>query len=239
MKTVFNNRLEKNDLETLADVGIIMEEDKKSGSFIMRDFEQLFVHSQIDGLEILPIADALDKYDWLREKYYCKAVPAVMDEIETQINDQLKPQGFFIHVHKGIKVKLPFKVAIYMAKENILQNIHNVVILDDDAELHLITGCATQHSINSGTHLTVSEQFIGKNAKLTSTMIHSWGKNVNVFPHSGTIVDDGGRYENNYICLRTAKDIDTNPQTWLDGKGSSAKYLTVILCSDGSKINTG
>lgn len=239
MKTCYNNQLEKNDIETLADVGIIMEEEKKSGSFIMRDYKQLFVHSQIEGLETLPIADALDKYNWLREKYYYKAVPTVMDEIENQVNDEFKPQGFFIHVHKGIKVKFPFNAAIYMSKENIHQNVHNVVILDDDAELHLITGCATQHSINSGTHLAVSEQYIGKNAKLTSTMIHSWGSDVNVFPHSGTIVEDGGRYENNYICLRTAKDISTNPQTWLNGKGSSAKYLTIILCSDGSKIDTG
>lgn len=239
MNICYNNQLEKNDIETLADVGIIMEEDKKSGSFIMRDYEQLFVHSQIEGLEILPIADALDKYDWLRKKYYCKAVPHDKLEKLSQINDDIKPQGFFIHVHKGIKVRFPFNAAIYMSKENIHQNVHNVVILDDDTELHLITGCATQHSINSGTHLAISEQYIGKNSKLTSTMIHSWGSNVKVIPRSGTIVDEGGRFENNYICLRTAKDINSNPQTWLNGSGSSAKYLTIILCSEGSKINTG
>ena len=65
--------------------------------------------------------------------------------------------------------------------------------------------------------------YIGVNAMLTSTMVHSWGKDVVVRPSAGIVVGDGGRYINNYISLRPGADIVSNPTTWLNGKDSSAK----------------
>jgi Fe-S cluster assembly scaffold protein SufB len=93
--------------------------------------------------------------------------------------------------------------------------------------------------VDSAAHLGVSEYFIGPNARLTNTMIHSWNHDVKVRPRSGTIVEAGGTFISNYISLRPAKYIQTNPRTWLNGEGASAKYLTTILGSRGSTIDTG
>jgi Fe-S cluster assembly scaffold protein SufB len=43
----------------------------------------------------------------------------------------------------------------------------------------------------------------------------------------------------NYVSLRPARSIQTNPRTWLNGEGAAAKYLTIILGSRGSTIDTG
>lgn len=59
-----------------------------------------------------------------------------------------------------------------------------------------------------------------------------------VYPRTGTIVDENGRYENNYVSLRAAKQVTSDPQTYLNGKGASAKYLTVVLGAPGSVIDT-
>jgi Fe-S cluster assembly scaffold protein SufB len=46
-------------------------------------------------------------------------------------------------------------------------------------------------------------------------------------------------FVSNYISLRPAADIISDPRTWLIGRGASAKYLTIILGSEKSDITTG
>jgi len=70
-------------------------------------------------------------------------------------------------------------------------------------------------------------------------MVHSWGPEVQVRPRAATAVDDHGRFVSNYVSLRPALTIESNPKTYLNGTGASAKYLTVILGSKGSTIDTG
>jgi Fe-S cluster assembly scaffold protein SufB len=232
-------RITPSDAATLAEVGLVTTGEQRSGTLIWQDFFPRYVQSMTAGMELLPLAEALEKYDWLQEKYLWKAVPADWDEVTARCAAQPRPEGYFLRVSKGTKVTLPCQTALYMASENIAQMIHNVVIVEDGAELRLIAGCVTQHGVVSGLHLSVDEQFIGKNAKLINTMAQGWGPEVMVYPRAGTIVAEGGRYENNYISLRPAKYISSNPQTRLNGKGASAKLLTVILGAAGSTLDIG
>jgi hypothetical protein len=227
------------DAETLAEVGVFVAQNNRSGTYILRDSQPVCALSQTEGLELLPIAVALQRYAWLREKYYWKAVPADLDEITAHCASQPEPQGYFVRVHKGARVTLPCQAALYMASADITQAVHNVVLVEEDAELELITGCVTQHGVSHGDHFAVSEQYVGKNGTLTNTMVHSWGPEVTVRPRSGTIVEEGGVFVSNYVSLQPAGDMQSNPRTWLNGRGASAKYFTVILGSDGSTIDTG
>jgi hypothetical protein len=227
------------DAVSLAQVGVFVEQNERSGTYILRDSQPVCALSQTEGLELLPIAVALKRYAWLREKYYWKAVPADLDEITAHCASQPEPQGYFVRVKKGARVTFPCQAALYMASAAITQAVHNVVLVEEDAGLELITGCVTQHGLSQGDHFAVSEQYIGKNGTLTNTMVHSWGPEVTVRPRSGTIVEEGGAFVSNYVSLRPAGDMQSNPCTWLNGRGASAKYFTVILGSDGSTIDTG
>jgi hypothetical protein len=149
-----------------------------------------------------------------------------------------EPQGFFIHVKRGVKVALPVQACLYISRDKIVQRVHNIIILDEDSELHLITGCATAPDVSTGAHLGVSEQYIGKNAKLTNTMVHSWGPEMGVRSRTGTVVEEGGVLVSNYCSLRPARNVHTDPRTWLNGPNASAKYVTIILGSKGSTIDT-
>ena len=238
-KLISPDQVEPADAEVMASVGIHVEDQDRSGTYILRDFYPLCALAQTGGLELLPIAEALQKYDWLREKYYWKAVPADLDEYTARCAAAAEPQGYFVHVKRGAKVPFPVQACLYITRGDIAQMIHNVVILEEDSELHLITGCATRHGVSSAAHLGVSEHYIGRNASLTSTMVHSWGPEVEVRPRSGTIVEAGGTFVSNYCSLRPARSIQSEPRTWLNGEGASAKYLTIILGSRGSTIDTG
>ena len=107
------------------------------------------------------------------------------------------------------------------------------------AEINVITGCATRHGLTNGRHWAVTESTVGRNAALTNTMMHSWGKEVIVRPRAGTVVEAGGRYLGNYVSLRRGASIESDPKTWLHGDGASASYVTVILGSPGSITDIG
>ena len=233
------DRVELADAEVMASVGMHVQGEDRSGTYILRDFHPLCLLARSDDFELLAIADALRKYDWLREKYYWKAVPADLDRYTARCAAVPEPQGYFIRVKKGAQVRFPVQACLYISRGDIAQTVHNVVILEEDSELHLITGCATRYGVGSAVHLGISEHYVGRNASLTSTMVHSWGPEVEVRPRSGTIVEAGGTFVSNYVSLRPARSIQTNPQTWLNGEGASAKYLTIILGSQGSTIDTG
>jgi len=238
-RSELSRAFEQDDTTALAEVGVFIEGEDRSGTYILRDSEPICASAPTDGLEMLPIAYALQKYEWLGESYYWRAVPAGLDEVTARCAARPEPQGYFIRVKKGARVTLPCQAALYMASDDITQAVHNVVILEEDTELHLITGCVTRHGISRGVHLAISEQYVGQNSRFINTMVHSWGPEVTVRPRSGTIVEEGGRYESNYVSLRPAESIQSNPQTWLNGRGASARYLTIILGSSGSTIDTG
>jgi uncharacterized protein len=227
------------DAESLAEVGVFTDPVKRSATYILRNDQLLCLQSEVDGLELISIAEALQKYPDLMEKHYFSAVPEDTNKITQEAALLDKPQGFFLRVFKGAKVELPCQAGLYIQEAGLSQLVHNVIILEDGAELQLITGCVSHQQVLKGVHHAITEQYIGKNATLTSNMVHSWGPEVTVRPHSGTVVDTNGVYINNYISLRPAGDIISKPNTWLNGKGAAARYQTVILGSEHSRIVSG
>ena len=238
MKPVRLERLGREAAKAISEAGVLLDSENRSATMVVQDYAPIFLNNESDGFEMLPVDIALERYDWLRETYYFKAVPSDYDEVVANYAAQEKPLGFFIHVQKGAKVALPCQAAMYMASENIAQIVHNIVVLEEGSQLELVTGCLTAPRVEHGSHIAIEEYYIGKNAKFVSTMVHSWGSQVVVTPRTGVIVGENGRYESNYISLRAAKRLESDPQTYLNGKGASAKYMTVVLGTPGSVVNT-
>ncbi len=118
------------------------------------------------------------------------------------------------------------------------QNVHNIVIVDDDASLEMITGCSTAHHANDAVHVGVSEIYVGDNASLTFSMIHSWGKQTGVRPRTGTVVGKNSAYTNNYVILNPVGSLQSFPSATL-AEGASALYNTMCIAHEGSDIDTG
>lgn len=227
------------DAAAMADVGVLVREKARAATYIQRDFYPLCLVAWTEGVELLPIAEALRRYDWVAEHYFWRAVPTDLDQFTAQVAALAEPQGFFLRIKAGRKVAFPVQTCLYMTQPEIAQRIHNLIIVEEGAELNLITGCTMHPSVTSGLHLGVTESYVGRNAKLISTMVHSWGAETEVRPRAGTVVEAGGVYVDNYCSLRPARHIETNPRTWLKGEKASAKHLTIILGSAGATIDMG
>jgi Fe-S cluster assembly scaffold protein SufB len=213
------------------DVGVKLDAES-SGAYVQMDQTPVVAKSLYDGVEILDMATALKKYDYLQD-YWWKLVAPDADKYTADVAEA-PPAGYFIRAKKGMKTVFPVKSCLYLGSTNVNQRVHNVVIAEEGSELHVITGCTTPSHVQRGLHLGVSEFFIQKNAKVSFTMIHSWGKEVEVRPRTGITIAEGGSLSNNYILLRPVKTIQTFPTATLAGRGAVASFNTVIYSTMGN-----
>ena len=231
------NSIEEPDRKRLLQSGVDTSETGRSGTYIQKDTAVLHAHSLQEGLEVIPIKKALEEYEWVKD-YYWKLASVDADKFTANAQLQLH-DGYVIRALPGAKVIMPVQACLYLDKENISQYVHNLIIAEEDSELHIITGCATSPHLKRGLHVGISEFFVKKNAKLSFTMIHNWAEEMMVRPRSVGIVEEGGLFLNNYICMKPVKSLQMFPTTRLIGKGAVSRFYSLLVGNPGTELDVG
>jgi Fe-S cluster assembly scaffold protein SufB len=213
------------------DVGVALEREA-SGAYVQMDQTPVIARSQFEGVEILDTAAALKKYSYLQD-YWWRLVAPDADKYTADVA-QSPPAGYFVRAKRGQKTIFPVKSCLYLGSTNLNQRVHNIIIAEEGSELHVITGCTTPAHVQRGLHIGVSEFFIQRGAHVSFTMIHSWGREVEVRPRTGILLEEGASLSNNYILLRPVKTLQTFPTATLAGPKSVASFNTVIYAAMGN-----
>ncbi len=211
---------------------------ERAGTFLQFDHSTVHCKSSGKGVEVLGIRQALKKYDGLPE-YFWKAMDPDKDDFTRAASTEELHGGYFIRTEKGAKVTEPVQTCLFIKGQNVGQNVHNIVVVEEDSEVHIITGCATSHDVTSALHLGISEFYIKKGGKLTFTMIHNWGEDVMVRPRTVGIVEERGVLQNNYVLLKKVKSVQSYPTIYLNGEGAVARFNSVVVTPTGSHVDTG
>lgn len=226
-------------LDDIKSTGIIFDQVNREATFIVKDSQPHYLLNDSDDYDFLPIAKAMQLFPDIKEKYYYRAISKTHNEYVKKCSEQAREMGYFLRVKAGRKVKLPCQAAMYMSQAKTAQYVHNIIVLEEGAELTMITGCSTKKGVDDALHISVEEHYIEKNARLISNMIHVWGRNAVIFPNTASVVGENAHYESNYIVLKPAKYIVTNPSVYLNGRGAKYKSLTVAVCHDGCILDAG
>jgi Fe-S cluster assembly scaffold protein SufB len=229
--------LPEEDKKRMILAGVDVSEKGRSGTYVQKDSTVIHAHSKQEGLEVLPIKKALENHQWVKD-YYWKLVGVDTDKYTARAQLELH-DGYVIRALPGAKVVYPVQACLYLEKEGLSQNVHNLIIAEEGSELHIITGCATAAHLKRGLHVGISEFFVKKNAKLSFTMIHHWAEEMMVRPRSVGQVEEGGLFLNNYICMRPVKSLQMYPTTHLVGKGAVARFYSLLVGSPGSQMDVG
>jgi len=229
--------LSEEDKDQLLMAGVVSDLSTRSASFLQMDQSSVHCKSMDDNVEIMDIKDAIEKYDGLKE-YMWTLVDKDKDEFTQSAHDNLHG-GYFIRVKAGAKVTEPIQSCLMLKSENVGQNVHNIVVIEEGAEAHVITGCSVAHGTKAGAHLGISEFFVKKNASLTFTMVHNWGEDVAVRPRSAGVVEEGGKFLSNYVLLKPVKDLQMYPAITMTGENSVARFNSVVVAPEGSHLDMG
>ena len=223
--------------QDLLDAGIVPSEKDRSGSFLQQDCSVVFSKVKYKGLELMSTTDAMKKHDWL-EDYLWKAVPVDIDKYTAEV--ELDPtHGYFIRSEAGKKVTMPVQSCLFITSDKIGQKVHNIIIAEEDSELHIITGCSVSHAVNSALHLGVSEFYVKKGAKITFTMIHNWSRGMEVRPRSAVVIEDDGVFISNYILMTPVRSLQMYPTAYCVGRNARATFQSIIYASGDTKIDSG
>ena len=218
-------------------VGVQPTGTGRAGSFLQIDQSGVCSNCNTESIELMNMKDALEKYDWVND-YMWKAVAVDTDKYtaETALRES---GGYFIRSLPGSKEVFPIQACMFIGNSNVAQTVHNVIIAEENSELHIITGCATGSDIQRALHVGVSEFYLKKGAKITFTMVHNWAEEVEVRPRTGIIMGDDSTYISNYILTSPVKTIQTYPTAYCQGKNSRAVFQSILGGQKESLLDCG
>jgi len=220
----------------MAAAGIDFSGKGRSGSFVQMDQSVVHAESLQKGVEVSGVEEAGKKHKWF-EKYFWNLVKTGQDQFTSEVA-QNPPRGYFLRSLPGMKTDFPLQSCLFLGKKNLIQNVHNVIIAEEGSELNVITGCATSAYAKEGAHLGISEIYVKKGAKITFTMIHNWAEGVEVRPRTVTLVEEGGTFISNYICLKPVKNLQMYPRAILK-RGATASFNSILFAHPGSHLDVG
>ena len=210
---------------------------KRSGSFLVTDDKTAESESKEENLVVMPLSFDMQVYDWANGLRF-SLVDREKDEYTKEVSSQKELLGSFTYVKEGAKIEAPFQSCFFLHGQGFRQVLHNIIVLEPNSELNIITGCATGNLVSLGSHIAVTEMFVRKGAKLTYTMIHDWGSQAVVYPRAAIDVGEGAIFSSNYIALTQVKEIQSNPIAYLSDR-ASAKFNSIIYGKAGSTFDMG
>ena len=223
--------------QNLLRAGIEPSESGRSGSFLLQDRSVVFSRVKSQGLELMSTTEALKQHEWLAD-YLWRAIPVDLDKYTSEVElDQMN--GYFIRAKANSKVTIPVQACLFITTDKIGQKVHNIIIAEENSELHIITGCSVAHAVKSALHLGVSEFYVKRGAKITFTMIHNWSEGVEVRPRTAVVIEDDGTFISNYILMTPVKSLQTYPTAYCEGKNARANFQSIIYASGNARIDTG
>ena len=223
--------------KNMLSAGVDPSQKGRSGSYIQMDHSVVHSKSLYSGLEVMSTTEALKKHEWL-DNYFWRLVSADADKFTRQA--QIQPHhGYFLRALPGVKAVYPLQACLFINDNNIIQNVHNVIIAEEGSDLQVITGCATASDVKRGLHIGISEFYIKKGARLTFTMIHNWAEDVSVRPRTVALVEEGGTFLSNYICLKPVRNLQMYPKAELVGRNALARYNSILFAHPGTHLDVG
>lgn len=220
-------------------VGVKPDERGRAGTYFQIDHSVVYqgVKEMFEGkVEIMSTKDAMKKYEWLKD-YWWKVVAPDVDKY-TAIAELEWDYGYFLRILEGEKVTLPLQSCLFTSKNNLNQNVHNIIVAEPNSDAQIITGCTLHPNVNQGLHVGVSEFYVEDGAKLTFTMIHNWAQDFDVRPRTAALVEDEATFVNNYVCLKPVKSLQMYPVAHCKGN-SRVSFNSIIYGSEKSYIDVG
>ncbi|MCL2116534.1 MAG: SufD family Fe-S cluster assembly protein [Methanobrevibacter sp.] len=227
---------------TLLKVGVDSTENERAGSFLQMDQSNIYSSSTSKSIELMNLESALDKHSWLSD-YMWNVVSPDADKYTAQTalreSTEDTKSGYFIRSLPGTKEVFPMQACMFIGDESVMQTAHNIIIAEENSELHVITGCATGDDVSSALHVGVSEFYLKPGSKITFTMVHNWAEQVEVRPRTGIRISDNGTFINNYILTSPVKTIQSYPTAYCDGINSKAIFQSIQSGQKNSVIDVG
>ncbi|RLI36633.1 SufD family Fe-S cluster assembly protein [Candidatus Bathyarchaeota archaeon] len=181
--------------------------------------------------------EALERYPWL-EDYRWRLIDREKDEFTRKVAEDFSG-GYFMRILPNVEVVFPLQSCLMITENNLEQRIHNIIIAEEGSRAYIISSCLQHFSVDEASHLGISEFYVKRGATLNFTMIHNWSEGTLVRPRSAALIEEGGTFVSNYICLRPVRDVQMYPVAYCVGDESKVSFNNILYGHGGSNLDIG
>lgn len=132
---------------------------------------------------------------------------------------------------------LPFQSCMILSND-VVQKLHHLIIVKENVNATMITGCTTRTGEIGGEHRSITEIIVGDNATLNYTMIHDWGKNTKVYPRTFVKLGKNSKIIYNYVNLHPVSNVKSISKIITDEKSVVSSNSLVYVMNSDIDINT-
>lgn len=226
----------------------IEEEDRtRTGSKLQEDSDSTYLglteqgrdllKTYPEGLIVEDIDEAVRKYPWI-EKLWSHIHPVNLDKY-TAFNAGFSRGGVLVWVKKGVEVELPIQACFFVETQGYAQLPRILMVAEPHSKVHVISGCVTQPTCNTGLHGCITEIYGGEGSEVTYSMIHNFREGFHVRPKIGAVIDDNATYIENFIIIGKCLSDQAYPTAVLRGNNARAVIRCIALGLEEADIDIG
>ena len=225
--------LSNEERDVLHDVGFD-DMDARSGTSVLVDHEMRVAVSKDPGVEILPLAEALDTYDFVQDLMFGLASPEHDAHVATVAEHMHAPLGHFVWVKPGAKVRMPVQSFTLLETPQARQFTHDVTLIDEGAEVEMVSGSAAPPAVHRGRHISILECYQRPGSVCRSVSIDHWGAEMDVFSYGWSRLEAGARGLSTAVMLSPIRRSVSRSVSILE-EGASAVSQAIVFAPEGTE----
>ena len=219
--------------DILFDVGFD-DPSNRAATSILIDRAMCVTHSQNVGVEIMPLADALRTFDFVQNLMFGLVGPDENEHVAKVAEQMHDPLGHFIWVKPGAKVNLHVQSYTLLETPQARQFTHDITMIDEEAEVEMISGAAVPHSVRKGRHISVSECYMRAGSSCKTVSIEHWGDGMEVHSYGYAQLDVDARSQSTSVMMApVARSVSWSVSRLAEG--ANATSLAIVFAPDGTE----
>ncbi len=219
--------------ENLARVGY-RPEQQRAATAVVVDRDVAHIDVEDPQIEVLPIAEALLRYEWVQDLLFGLVDPTSDVRLARAVELQLSPIGHFVHVKAGARVRAPVQTFTMLETPQAHQYVHCLTVVEEGAEMEAVSGSSVAEPVRRGMHLSVSETYLRPRAVYRSVSIEHWGENMEVASFGATDVGAGAVHGDTAVMLSPVARHETRSRTILHDRAVSTDE-SIMFASAGTE----
>lgn len=225
--------LSNEERDILHDVGFEDFRDRAATSILV-DTRVRVAQSNDPGVEILPLAEALRTYDFVQDLMFGLVSAEDNAHVAMVAEHMHDPLGHFVWVKPGAKVTLPVQTFTLLETPQGRQFTHDITLIDEGAEVQMISGSAVPTNVHRGRHISIGETYMRKGASCSSVSIEHWGVGMEVYSYGGTRMEEGARSQSTAIMMAPVAHQLSRSTSILEAD-TNAVSQAIIFAADGTE----
>ncbi len=209
------------------------DEQVRAGTCIIVDKEVKYSDSHDENVVILPLKQALLKYDWVQDLMFNLISPEENEYVKQASELLDDPVGHLIYVKAGAEVDLPVQTFSILDIPQGRQFTHNITVIDKNAKVNIISGSSVPDLVHAGHHISINETYLREGALCNSLSVEHWGKSMQIDSYSRTQIDKNATSIATEVVINPTEHHLSQSKTYVS-EGGVNRDESIVFAPKGS-----